>query len=632
MILFSVLIASGQSNIYVDHQLKSDCLGRYSISSRDCSGNDGNAYQKLSGAATVASPGDTVFIRAGNYNEQLRPEQSGAPGNRITYKNFGDEEVVISGSTLSPAIWIYEIDFVTIEGLVIKNVRRWLNALGSNYIIIKKNTFENAMDAGGSSKTGLFFQKADHNRIEGNIIDSSNQDNIGMVQSNYNLIEGNVITRAKHALWALKCSNYNVIRDNYFHNGLQKIGEIYDCDGVGHGDAPYNKITSLDNTKFNVVEHNVFSYTPSPVDASPYAGIQYAGQKGIIRNNVFYECEGPPISLTLYSDEATFNYGNRIYHNVFFKNEFGGIEISGNKSHTFYDNQIKNNIFYKNKFVQRDFRWSWYMELHNQPVQLLTGRTTDINIESNNFFSKQADEIYTITYGSRTASSNPAPESLTWWEANHSSTFKNNLQIGPQFMDTTNYDFHLMSGSPMIDAGTFLTHTRTTNSGLTMEVDDASYFVDGFGIRSYSGDTIQLEDQDLKAVITKVDYASNTLYLDVPLSWTKGQKLSKSYNGHAPDIGAFEFRDNTTADDKSLNDPESEIVIFPNPTTSRLTIMGNEIGRIKVLDLQGRTLSIERLDRDVNEKIVELNDYSIGTYLIEVTTSKGTAVSRIVKQ
>ena len=69
-------------------------------------------------------------------------------------------------------------------------------------------------------------------------------------------------------------------------------------------------------------------------NASPYSGIQYAGQNGIIRNNVFYDCQGPPISLTLYSGEATFNYGNRVYNNDFYNNEFGAIDISGiNISH-----------------------------------------------------------------------------------------------------------------------------------------------------------------------------------------------------------------------------------------------------------------------------------------------------------
>ena len=78
------------------------------------------------------------------------------------------------------------------------------------------------LDSGGSSKTGLFFQDSNYNRITNNVIDNSTQDNIGLIQSNYNLIDNNTITRAEHVLWTIKCSSYNVLRENYFHNAATK--------------------------------------------------------------------------------------------------------------------------------------------------------------------------------------------------------------------------------------------------------------------------------------------------------------------------------------------------------------------------------------------------------------------------
>ncbi|MHC4417076.1 MAG: hypothetical protein ACYSU6_00660, partial [Planctomycetota bacterium] len=71
-----------------------------------------------------------------------------------------------------------------------------------------------------------------------------------------------------------------------------------------------------DCTKYNLIERNTFAYTPSSGNHSPYAGIQYAGQNGIIRNNIFYDTIGPALSLTLYGREANYNTGNRIYNNV----------------------------------------------------------------------------------------------------------------------------------------------------------------------------------------------------------------------------------------------------------------------------------------------------------------------------
>lgn len=526
--------------IYVDQQLSRDCTGNYSIQNRDCSGIDGNAFKTIKSAAAVASPGTTVLIRGGEYNEQLSPKISGTEGNYVTFRNYENEIVEITGSSLSPAIWIDQKDYILIEGIVVKDVQRWLNALGCSYLVIQNNTFKNAMDSGGSSKTGIFSQSSQHIKILNNVIDESTQDNIGMVDCDYNLIEGNVIAKANHALWALKCSNYNIIRGNYFYNEIQKIGEIYDCDGVGYGETSFPKITSLDDTKFNIVENNIFAYTASSGNHSPYAGIQYAGQHGIIRNNIFYECIGPPISLALYADEAKNNYCNRISHNVFFDNEFGGIEISRREDYNFSDQQLKNNIFYKNQFIQHDFRWSWYEVLNNKPVQILTGRYNDILIENNDIFSSQVDELYVIAFGERTSDSNQAPESLSWWETYYDQVFINNLQADPRFVDEANKDFYLQANSPMIDAGTFLTHTTNSgNNSITMEVDDASWFVDGFGI--VSGDTVQLEGQISYAIIQSIDYASNTLTLDRKTTWDTGQGISMKYSGVKPDIGAFEY-------------------------------------------------------------------------------------------
>jgi len=632
--LFASTKAFTQEEIYVDNQLSAPCLGTYSISNRDCTGSDGDAYNTLAGAAAVASAGDTILIREGVFTTQLKPINSGTAINRIVYKNYGNEEVMITGASLSPAVYIYEVDYITIEGLNIENVRRWLNALGSNNIILKNNTFKDALDSGGSSKTGLFFQDSNYNRITNNIIDNSTQDNIGLIQSNYNLIDNNTITRAEHVLWTIKCSNYNVIRENYFHNELQKIGEVYDCDNVGHGDSPYNKITSVNDTKHNVIEHNVFAFTTSPVNASPYSGIQYAGQNGIIRNNVFYDCQGPPISLTLYSGEATFNYGNRVYNNDFYNNEFGAIDISGSTSYTFNDQEIKNNILFKNKFIQRDSRWSWYTELNDKPVQVFTGRTTDVTLDNNNIFNSEIDELYTIAYGSRNSSSNADSESLTWWETNYPELFLNSLQVDPGFVDVSTYNFNLSEGSPMIDAGGFLTETSSSGSGKTMSVVDASYFVDDFGIDDFTGDTIQLEGQNERAVITSINYDTNTLTLDVALTWSSGQKLSRSYSGTAPDVGAFEY-DNGSSLSLELEYDDSNFKMYPNPTTSIVTVELSTLGsdnitNLSILNVLGSTLYNSSID---HKKVVEfdMKDLPNGVYLLKINTESKAMIKRIVK-
>jgi hypothetical protein len=632
------------STIFVDNCLTDNCNGNYSVVNRNCAGKDGIAFNNIAGAAEVAIAGDTVLIRSGIYREQIAPKNSGSAMGYIVFKNYKEEDVIISDTTLSPAIWIFEKDYIIIEGLTVLNVQRWFNCLGSKFIIVKNNTFKNAIDAGGSSKTGLFYQESNNCKILGNNIDNSTQDNVALIQSDYNLIEGNSITRAVHTLWTIKCGNHNIIRNNYFHNSFEKIGEIFDCEGVGYGDFGYGKITSLNKTMYNIVENNTFAFTAPAVDRSPYSGIQYAGQHGIIRRNVFYNCTGTPIDLTLYENEAKFNYNNRIYHNVMYNNHFGGISVPAfiNTGYTCYGNIFRNNILYKNDYIQYDTRWNLYKQMNGKPLQVFYYGSSSIlsssscEFENNNIFNNKPDELYIITYGDRTAIDNPDPHSLSWWENNHPNKFSHNLQTDPEFIDSLNKNFRLYSQSPMIDSAMFL--TRTIGSGYlstTMMVEDAGYFSDGFGINGLSGDTIQLQGQTETAIISAIDYKSKILTLSNSLTWTSGQKLSLKYWGKAPDIGAYEMHSNSVGTKDIENYPDG-ISIYPNPTKGIIYIKLKENAAndmiINVFDFSGQSIYSVRhkIRSEEPHPFIDLSNQMKGIYLLLISTEKWNINKKII--
>lgn len=73
----------------------------------DINGSDSNngislstPFKTIGRAAQAATAGDTVFIRGGTYRETVTPLNSGTNGNEITYRNYNDEEVVVSGNDL----------------------------------------------------------------------------------------------------------------------------------------------------------------------------------------------------------------------------------------------------------------------------------------------------------------------------------------------------------------------------------------------------------------------------------------------------------------------------------------------------------------------------------------------------
>jgi hypothetical protein len=75
------------------------------------SGNDENPgtasqpWRTIQKAADTLSAGDTVYVRAGTYQEQVRPRNSGAPGALITYSAYPGDIVTIDGAHVSLGDW-----------------------------------------------------------------------------------------------------------------------------------------------------------------------------------------------------------------------------------------------------------------------------------------------------------------------------------------------------------------------------------------------------------------------------------------------------------------------------------------------------------------------------------------------
>jgi hypothetical protein len=137
------------------------------------------------------------------------------------------------------------------------------------------------------------------------------------------------------------------------------------------------------------------------------------------------------------------------------------------------------------------------------------------------------------------------------------------------------HDFRLQKGSPMINAGTFLTCTGGQGGGKEMPVADVKYFYSGFGISGETGDLIQLAGQNQTATVVDINYTINTLILDQNLTWTDSQEVGLAYLGTAPDLGTFEF------DETVLNDiPHSNthlhnatlLAVYPDPLNGRIQI------------------------------------------------------------
>jgi hypothetical protein len=467
------------ATIYVDKLIGPAACTDYSPSSRRCGGGSARVFRSLEGAAEATGPGDVVHVRAETYDERLVPSRSGTEAQPVTWAAAPGEKVTLIGTgTDEPTIYLKDRSYVVIEGFTVTNVVAWARLEDSTHNVLLRNRFSNAIARG--TRGGVKLVRSHLNRLLENSFEDGN-DNVVLQESDRNVVQGNVFRLGRHSLLSLRCGSYNVIRGNTFSNPHQKALEIYDCEGVS--DAPVR----LDATRRNLVERNIVADTRPSSANYRYNAIQYAGQQGIVRRNVFKNNQGGGVNFQHYPKEALHNNRNRVYNNTFYNNRcYAIVGNSGNRSE-YYDNRACANLLYLNSGC--------------------AGRGGQVLVR---------DPGAVILENNVSATSSPG------------------------FVDEAGGDFRLAPGSPMIDAGAFLTKTVAAGSGSELPVADASWFYDGHGIPGETGDEIQLEGQREAARLIAVDLAANRLRLDRALTWTADQGVALRYSGSRPDVGAFE--------------------------------------------------------------------------------------------
>jgi hypothetical protein len=224
-------------------------------------------------------------------------------------------------------------------------------------------------------------------------------------------------------------------------------------------------------------------------------------------------------------------FENRIYHTVFYDNYDLAFTLGIRSSDATYgNNKFKNNI------------------LFGHPTDGATGAAVIEYHLDDKYPSPKGEEWEgnLIENGSRKVlSMRWQRKSYTVTEADAASgsallrgvQFANNISASPMFVDAAGRDFRVQAGSPAIDRGVFLTTTTSSGSGTQVEVRDARYFIDGFGI--VEGDRIQIGREVVR--VTNADYRRNVLTVDRSIGWRAGEGVSFPYSGNRPDIGRHQY-------------------------------------------------------------------------------------------
>jgi len=473
---------------------------------------EATAWRTIPRANAAVMPGDAVSIRAGTYvNQCIEPAVSGTQEAPITYASRGDGPVVVEGAR-PYAIHLEGKSYVRVGGITFRRCEAMLHILeGSHHNEVSHCTFDQSvlrqdgrMEWGGSRVWKSSYNWIHHCTFSRwGMVTRRGQDHgacldIGYWQhdaASHNLVENNLLFYGGHHVLGFS-GHYNVLRNNYVHN------ERWMDDPRQPGRQAGNRCLIGEGGTRNLIEGNRLAFAGPPPDDNGAFGAELSSSSNILRRNVLY-CNGNA-GVGLHSKRFAATMRNYVYANTFYRN---GIDEAIRTIHR-----------------------------GGMSIQNYRGTMPEGNVIKNNIFSaNQAGKCYGIGSNVR----------------RDAQVFAGNFEEAgdPLFADVrspldpfvaTLPDLRLRPDSPCIDSAAWLTTvTSRPGSGRSFTVEDANYFMDGWGI--VEGDLIQFQGGAQRARITRVDYESNAIEVDRDVTWAPGMGVSLAYEGAGPDVGAYEF-------------------------------------------------------------------------------------------
>lgn len=372
-------------------------------------------WKTIQKAAGTLTAGDTVYIKAGTYNERVVPKNSGGSGNYITYTAYPGDTVTIDGAGVSlPSGW---------GGL--------LDISGKNHI---KISGLRVMNAGpDDNNQGILVDECYYIVIENNYTYNTVSSGIGVWNSSNVIIDNNEVELAcndgEQECLTVAVTDTFEIRNNHVHHGgpgTNGAEGIDAKDGSSNGKIYNNHVHHLNRLGIYVDAWDKHTYNIE------------------IYGNLVHDIDGND-GFTLASESGGLLENISIYNNIAYNCDTIGFGISRNgdsPTHPMKNISVVNNTFYNNGAGG----WGGGIAVENPDIQNVVIRnnivsqnvTFQIEVEPNVSMSKLTIENNVI-HGYR----------------NYDDEVRgtNYVEGDPLFLNASGADFHLQENSPAIDSG-----------------------------------------------------------------------------------------------------------------------------------------------------------------------------------
>ncbi len=405
-------------------------------------GTSSAPWQTIQKAADTVVPGNVVTVRAGTYNEHVKVTRSGSSGALITFQANGT--VVMQGFTILA-------DYIRVMGFEITNsnttygdgngvaVEGSFNEIRNNYV--HDLIFgEGIWLYGGPNRDASFTS---NNIVSGNRIVRARIAGI-LAEGTNSLIENNDISNTvqnppgapprdgSDADGIRFFGSGHIIRRNYIHNIT--LGDPGNTNPHIDGFQTWGPCSNM------VIEQNLVSQAETPDQGMIIEGLVQPVGNITIRNNIFMTNgtdyapavlagdQGPVTNVKIVNNTMVALNGPAEWAIWLFSNLSGAV--------------IKNNAIYDHG-------------KNSTPYIRIDSGASGLDIGFNSISKSDGQPPPGLPY----------PGDL--W------------MVNPQFLNFANHDFHLQLGSPLIDAGAFISIVPNDYDGVSRPVG-ASYDIGAF--------------------------------------------------------------------------------------------------------------------------------------------------------
>jgi parallel beta-helix repeat protein len=430
-------------------------------------------YQTVQAAVAAANPGDTVYVRAGTYVENLVIDKA------LSLVGESAEDTIINGGGVGNVVDVVA-DGVNLTGFTICNgSEAGISLDGASGC----NIFGNNITA--NSSYGILFYSSSDNSVALNNV-TNNADGINLdSSSNGNSINGNNITNNGYGVYIVSYSSGNSVAGNDISaNGAE--GVYIASYSSGNIIAGNNMSQNADG--MNIASHsNGNSVSGNNITANSYYGVfaySLSYNNSVVGNEITYNEEGVDF-WTSYNDSAVKNNmknmdcslvldsssNDSIVSNDITAISGDGVRLSSSTGNIIIGNNITGNIGYG--------------------INLYSSSNNNTMYQNN--FINNTSQVYSPD--STNVWDDGFPSGGNYW-SDYNGTNSNGDGIGdtPYVIDANNTDLYpLMAPYSMFDAGTWNgtaynvgVMSNSTFSGF--QVDVAKKTID-FNVTSAEGST-----------------------------------------------------------------------------------------------------------------------------------------------